>query len=484
MTVRVRVAPAPSGSIHIGTARTALYNWLFARHHGGTFILRIEDTDPSRTFEEHYKTVQEDLLWLGLDWDEGPGVGGEFGPYLQSERLDIYKETAERLLEKGVVFKCYCTPEELKERKQAALEAGRTPRYDRRCLNLTDAEQNAFMNEGRPATLRIRRPDEGSTIYKDVVLGEITFDHAELDDIVVVRSDGRPLYNLAVTADDALMQMTHVIRGMDLQSSTPYQILLHQALGNPLPIYGHIPLVVGPGGKKLSKRFGGDEVETFRSLGYLPEAMVNYLALLGWGMADQTIISRDELIEKFELEKVHASPGSLDPDKLDWMNGEYIRGLDPDDLAERLMPWLTNAGLIQDESAPDSRDKVRAVAPLVQTRIDRLEEAPDLVRGIFIDPEIDPAAAEKALKEEWVPELLRKAKDRIGSLDDWSRDAIDKALRELMAEMDLKPRKGFMPFYVAVHGSTVGAPILESIELIGKEKFLERVDRALALTQA
>ena len=443
--------------------------------------MRIEDTDPKRTFEEHYQTVQDDLLWLGLEWDEGPGVGGEYGPYLQSERLDLYKKAADQLVEAGVLFRCYCTQEELKARRQAVLDAGKTPRYDRRCLRLTEQDRAQFENEGRPFALRIHSPDEGSTTFEDIVTGEVTFDHAELDDVVLVRSDGRPLYNLSAAVDDGMMEITHVIRGLDLQSSTPYQILLHNAFGNSIPQYAHIPLVAGPGGRPLGKRFGGDEVETFRSLGYLPEAMVNYLALLGWGMADQTIISKDELVEKFELDKVHASPANMDPDRLDWMNGEYIRGLDPDDLAERLMPWLAKAALVEEPPSEESKQKVKEVALLVQTRIDRLDKAADLVRGIFTEPMMDPASVERALKDEWVPELLRKGADRIGSLEDWSRDAIDQTLRELMAEMELKPRKGFMPFYVAVHGSTVGAPILESIELIGKEKFRERVDRALAL---
>jgi len=481
LTVRVRIAPAPSGSLHVGNVRTALYNWLFARHNGGVFMLRVEDTDPSRVVEEHYKTIQEDLSWLGLDWDEGPGVGGPYEPYLQSERLDIYKDAADKLQELGVLYRCYCTPEELAAKRQAAMEAKRPPRYDRRCLQLSDKERSQFESEGRPFVMRIRTPDEGTTSFTDMVTGEVSFDNQELDDVVVVRSDGRPLYRLAVSVDDGIMKITHVIRGLDLQSSTPHQIIMLEALGYDVPVYAHLPMVKGPGGRPLGKRFGGESLQTFRELGYLPETMMNYLALLGWGLADQTIISRDELVEKFEISNVHASPANIDPDRLDWMNGEYIRGLDGADLAERLMPWLAKAGLVTDTKSDEQKQLVRTITPLVQTRIDRLDKAADQVRGIFTDPDIDPMAAERALKDEYVAELLDKTAQKIGGLEDWSRDSIEAALREIQTEMGLKPKKAFVPFYVAVHGSTVGAPIFESIELIGKEKFLHRLQKARAL---
>lgn len=481
MTVRVRIAPAPSGSLHVGNVRTALYNWLFARHNGGVFMLRVEDTDPSRVVEEHYKTIQEDLSWLGLDWDEGPGVGGPYEPYLQSERLDIYKDATDKLQELGVLYPCYCTPEELAAKRQAAMEAKRPPRYDRRCLQLSDKERSQFESEGRPFVMRIRTPDEGSTSFTDMVTGEVSFDNQELDDVVVVRSDGRPLYRLAVSVDDGIMKITHVIRGLDLQSSTPHQIIMLEALGCDVPLYAHLPMVKGPGGRPLGKRFGGESLQTFRELGYLPETMMNYLALLGWGLADQTIIGRDELIEKFEISNVHASPANIDPDRLDWMNGEYIRGLDESDLAERLMPWLAKAGLVTETESDEQKHLVKVITPLVQTRIDRLTEAPDLVRGIFTDPEIDPVAAERGLNDDYVEELLEKASQKLAALEEWNRVSIENALRELQTEMGLKPKKAFVPFYVAVHGSTVGAPIFESIELIGKEKFLQRLEKARAL---
>lgn len=481
MTVRVRLAPAPSGSLHIGTARTALYNWLFARKHSGVFVLRVEDTDPSRVSPEHYQTIQDDLRWLGLDWDEGPGIGGPYGSYLQTERLRLYQEAAKKLIDDGHAYRCYCTAEELDARRKAALAAKRTPRYDRRCYRLSDQERAAYEAEGRPSAVRLLVPDEGSTSYDDIVLGEVTFENADLDDIVFMRSDGRPLYNLAASVDDGLMAITHVIRGLDLQSATPYQIIIHERLGNPIPRYAHIPLVFGPGGKKLGKRFGGESVNTFRSLGYLPETLINYLALLGWGTADQTILSRDDLIARFELEKVHASPANIDADRLDWMNGEYIRMLDDSDLAGMLGPWLARAELVGEPPSDEESSKIAAVAPLVKTRIDRLDKAADLVKGIFGDVKMDPGSVEKVMREPHVPQLLDRAIESLRELDPWSRDSIEGALRAIQTDMDLKPKRAFMPFYVAISGSTVSAPIFDSMEIIGREKCLERLGRAKEL---
>lgn len=476
--VRVRIAPAPSGSLHIGNVRTALYNWLFARQKGGVFVLRVEDTDPSRVSPEHYQTIQDDLRWLGLDWDEGPGAGGLYGPYLQTERLELYAQAARTLIESGHAYRCYCAPEELKARRKQALAEGKTPRYDRRCYRLTESERAAFESEGRTWAVRLLVPDQGTIAYQDLVLGEVSFQSADLDDVVIVRSDGRPLYNLAATLDDGLMEITHVVRGLDLQSATPYQILLHRALGNPVPTYAHVPLVYGPGGQPLSKRFGGESVQTFRSLGYLPDALINYLALLGWGTADQTILSRDELVQRFELDKVHASPANIDPDRLDWMNGEYIRMLEDSDLAGMLGPWLARGGLVGDPPSDDERGKISAAAPLVKTRIERLDGATELVRGIFADIDLDRGLIDKAMGEAHVPTLLDRAIQSLSRLEPWSRDGIEAALRSIQTDLDLKPKRAFMPFYAAIMGSTVSAPIFDSMEIIGRETCLERLKRA------
>ena len=477
-TVRVRFAPAPSGSIHVGNARTALFNWLFARHHGGALVLRVEDTDRSRVDEESYRAVLDDLRWLGLTWDEGPETGGPFAPYRQSERLAIYAEAAARLVEAGRAYRCYCTEEELNARRAEARAAGRRPGYDGRCRRLTANERAAREAEGRPFVLRFHVPDEGSTSFHDLVTGEVTVEHAQIDDFVIVRRDGFPLYNLAAPVDDGLMGMTHVIRGLDLQPSTPRQILLHTALGNPLPAFGHLPLIHGADGQPLSKRHGEVSIGWYREHGFLPEAMVNYLALLGWSPRDGSVVlPRATIVEQFRIEDVGASPARFDLDKLTWMNGEYLRALEPADLAARLAPFLARAGLVGDPPTAGEQALIGAVTPLVQTRIERLDGAAALVAGIFREVELDPGAS-KALTEAFVPALLDRALSALDALGTWDRDAVEAALRGVQAELELKPRKAFVPFYAAVLGSTVGAPIFDSMALIGRDRVLARLRRA------
>lgn len=479
--VRVRFAPAPSGSIHVGNARTALFNWLFAHHNGGVLVLRVEDTDRSRVNEESYLAVLEDLRWLGLTWDEGPETGGPYAPYRQSERLETYADAAARLVEQGLAYRCYCTEEELTARRAEAKAAGRRPGYDGRCFRLTEAERDAFEAEGRSFVLRFHVPDDGSTSFQDLVTGDVTVDHAQIDDFVIVRKDGFPLYNLAAPVDDGLMGMTHVIRGLDLQPSTPRQILLHTALGNTLPAFGHLPLIHGSDGQPLSKRHGEVSIGWYREHGFLPEAMVNYLALLGWSPRDGSVVlPRESIVEQFRIEDVGASPARFDLDKLTWMNGEYVRALDPADLAGRLTPFLAKAGLVGDSPTEAEAELIAAVTPLVQTRIERLDAAAPLVGGIFRDVEPDPAAFEKAMRDPIVAELLDRAIKSLDALEGWGRDAIEAALREVQTELELKPRKAFVPFYVAVLGSTVGAPVFDSMALIGKERVLARLRTARA----
>lgn len=476
MTVRVRMAPAPSGSLHIGNVRTALFNWLFARHSGGTFVLRVEDTDRSRVAPEHYDAIQEDLRWIGLDWDEGPGVGGPYEPYRQSERLDLYQEAVDRMHQANAAYRCYCTKEELEERRKAALAAKRRPGYDGRCYRLTDEERSRFEAESRPFTIRFHVPDEGSTSFNDIVTGEVTWEHDQMDDFVIVRSDGLPLYDLAATVDDGVMKISHVVRGLDLQSSTPRQILMHSVLGHEIPEYAHLPLINGPDGTKLSKRHGPTALAWYREHGFLPEAMMNYLALQGWGTAEETLLPKDELIEKFDLGRVHSSPAMFDPAKLEWMNGEHIRLLGDADLASRLEPFLAAEGLIDNPPTSDQKSRLDAIVPEVKTRIRRLEEAPALVRGIFSDDvEPDPEMVEKFLTADEVPVLLEKAIAALSSIDDWEVSAIDAALHSVVDELGLKPRKAYVPFYIAIHGARVGAPLFNSMELIGQEKTLERL---------
>jgi len=474
VTVRVRIAPAPSGTLHIGNVRTALYNWLFARRQGGVFILRIEDTDQSRVSEESFESVLGELRWLGLDWDEGPEVGGPFGPYRQSERLQTYAQAAEKLVDGGRAYRCYCTPEELKARREQAQAEKRRPGYDGRCRLLTAEQITDYQKEDRRWVLRFHVSDDGETTFDDLITGPVTWRHEEIDDFAIMRQDGFPVYNFGVAIDDALMEVTHVIRGMDIQSSTPRQIMVLQDLGYDLPRYGHIPLVMGPGGQKLSKRYGGGSVEWYRDHGFLPEALINGLALLGTGFGDETIISRDEMVSKFDLSHVHASPAVFDLDKLDWMNGDYIRALSDEEFKIRLSPWLGD----MDDGA---QERFQLAVPLLKTRIRRLEDAASYLRPVLNGVEMDPAAVEKGLRPEHVPELLRKAIAALEELAAWDKESVEAVLRGIQQEMGLKPKTAFLPFFVAVTGSTVSLPIFDVMAIIGRQECLRRLKAGLLL---
>jgi len=484
MTVRVRAAPAPSGSLHVGNVRTFLFNWLHARHSGGSFVLRIEDTDASRFTEESYNAVLQDLKWLRLDWDEGPEVGGPFGPYRQSERAGEHLAAAERLLASGAAYRCYCTPEELKARRAEAIAERRRPGYDGRCYSLTDEVRAHYEAEGRPSVIRVHVPDEGKVVFEDRVIGAVATDLDQIDDFAIVRSDGAALYHLAVVVDDGLMRINQVIRGDDLLSNTPKQILLHEALGNPVPAFAHVPQVLGPDRKPLSKRHGSTSIEDFRSHGYLPDALVNYLALLGWGTADDTIMSREELIARFKIEDAHPSPAMFDIKKLDWMNGEYIRMTGDDELTGLVTPWYVRAGLVGEHPTEDEQRKIRAATPLIKTRMRRLEEAPGLVRGLFTRTEMDGEAAARVMTQEHVPDLLRRSIDSLSAIEPWNKENLEAALRSIAEQMGRKPRTAFAPFYLAISGSPVSAPIFDLMALLGREECLERLRIALEGAQA
>jgi glutamyl-tRNA synthetase len=370
--VRTRIEPAPSGSIHVGNARTALYNWLFARHHNGTFVLRIADTDAKRVTDENYLAVLEDMKWLGLEWDEGPEVGGPHGPYRQSERGDLYRDAASRLVGSGAAYRCYCTPEELDARRKAAQAERQTPGYDGRCRRLTDEERARFEAEGRSFALRFAVPEGRKVSFRDDVLGDITTDTAQIPDFIIQRSDGSPTYMLAVSVDDADMKISHIIRGNDLVASTPRQLLLREALGVvEVPVFAHLPLLVTETGKPLSKRWGDVSVRSYRDQGFLREAMVNYLALLGWSYDDKTnIFSLDELIEHFSLERVGKNPAAFDVAKLEWLNLHYIKTMDPDRLVDELVPFCEQNGI--PAGTGEGRSKLREVVPLIIERLRRL----------------------------------------------------------------------------------------------------------------
>ena len=456
----------------MGNARTALYNWLYARHHGGVFVLRVEDTDSKRATDEAYAAVLEDLRWLGLEWDEGPEVGGDAGPYRQSERIDRYDSAVRDLLDDGHAYRCYCTAEELAERRKQAQAAGKPPGYDGRCRNLTDEERARFEGEGREFAVRFAVTPNKQVAFEDVVRGTIITASEQMPDFVIQRSDGSVTYMLATAVDDALMGITHVIRGEDLIAATPRQILLREAMGiSEVPVFAHLPLLVDERGRPLSKRWGDVAVRAYREQGFLPEALINYLALLGWSYDDKTnIFSLEELVEKFSLERVGRNPAAFDVDKLEWLNGHYIRQLAPDDLAGRLAEVCVAAGLDADND--EGRRILKEVAPLLVERMKRLTEAPPMVRFLFEDVAPDEKAA-KVLDGQ--DEYLAEVSDVLQSLEKWTAPAIEEALRAVAEKRELKPKKAFQPIRAAVTGTLISPPLFESLELLGRERTLQRL---------
>jgi glutamyl-tRNA synthetase len=479
-TVRTRFAPSPTGYLHVGTARTALYSYLFARRHGGSFVLRIEDTDVARNVEGGADEIAETLRWLGLHWDEGYGVGGPHGPYRQSERLDRYHTAVNALIAHGQAYPCYCTPEEREERRKTAAARGLPPGYDGFCRELSSTLLRAFEAEGRRPAVRFRMPDEGETVVEDLIRGTIVFQNSTLTDFVLLRPNGIPTYMFAVVYDDLDMAISHVIRGEDLLPATPSQVHVFRALGRAEPpVFAHLPLLVGADRKKLSKRLHQVAIEDYRAQGYLPEAMVNYLALLGWGYDESTEhFTLRELEQVFSLERVSRNPARFDDAKLDALNGWYIRRLEPRDLAARLMPFMVRAGYPD----PDVELLTRA-APLVAERVTRLDQAPDML-GFLLVEHVEPAPddAAKVLTEE-ARGFLDVAVKVLRPLEPWTSEAIAGALRDLADEQGLKPRKAFQPIRLAITGRLVSPPLFESMELLGRERSLARLEHASALSR-
>ncbi|HVL65492.1 MAG TPA: glutamate--tRNA ligase [Actinomycetota bacterium] len=473
--VRTRIAPAPSGSIHVGNARTALYNWLFARHHGGVFVLRIEDTDAKRVADEHVAAVLEDLRWLGLEWDEGPEVGGPHGPYRQSERAADYHAAAEKLIADGRAYRDYLTSGEHDELRAKAQSERQPWRFSEWVRERNAERREAHEAEDRPYAIRFLVPQDRTIAFSDVVRGEVATDTRNIGDFIIVRSDGTATYMLAVTIDDLAMDITHVIRGEDLMAATPRQLLLREALGAPQePVFAHLPLLVDERGRPLSKRWGDVSVGAYRERGYLPEAMVNYLALLGWSYDDRTnVFSVDELIERFSLERVGRNPAAFDVNKLEWLNGHYIREKPPELLADALAPFCEREGI--DVSTPDNRATLATVVPLLSERLKRLDEAPGMIRFLFVDDVAPDDKAAAAIEGE--SDYLRAAADALDAVEEWSAAAVEAALRALAESRGLKPRKAFQPIRAAVTGTLVSPPLFESLEILGRARTVTRLRR-------
>ena len=481
--IRVRFAPSPTGDLHVGNIRTALFDWAFARHTGGKFIFRIEDTDKDRVTDEYIQRAIDTLKWLGLSWDEGPEVGGPNGPYLQSERLHIYREWAEKFLASGAAYHCYCSAEELEAERERQRQANVAPGYGGTCRNLSAEQIDLYKSEGRKPVVRMRM-DDGATTFVDEIRGEVSFDHKFVPDFVLMRADGSPLYTLAVAVDDVLMKVTHILRGEDLLSSTPRQIQVYKAMGltpDQYPTFAHLPFVMGQDNAKLSKRNGEVSIAWYREQGYLPEAICNYLALLGWSPGnDREDISMQELVDLFEVHDVHSSPARFDMKKLEAINGDKIRALTLDQFLERALPFLINAKVITGENK--EIELVKSALPIIQERIVKLAEIPAMLKFLFVDKLEIEADSKSKITDDQSKQVLKRALEVLDPISNWQHESIEAALRSaLIEEMGLKPRIAFGAVRIAVTGSHISPPLFESMQLLGKEPALARIKEALSL---
>ena len=481
--VKVRFAPSPTGDLHVGNIRTALFDWAYARHTGGTFLFRIEDTDTTRVTDEYIKAAIDTLKWLGLDWDEGPEVGGDNGPYLQSQRLDIYTHWAHTFIEQKDAYYCYCTPQELEAVREAQRAANQAPGYNGHCRELSAEQITEYKRQERGAVVRMRMP-EGTTTFVDLIRGEMQFDHKFVPDFVLARADGSPLYTLAVAVDDVLMKVTHILRGEDLLSSTPRQIRVYQAMGlkeQEYPVFAHLPFVMGADNAKLSKRNGEVSIAWYREKGFLPEAICNYLALLGWSPGDdRENVTMKELCELFTVEKVNSSPARFDMKKLEAINGDKIRALAIEDFLSWVLPFLIKAGVIS--GTPDEIELVKRALPIIQERIIMFSEVPAMLNFLFVQELTIESESLPKIKDADAKVILKRSLKELAPISDWTHTTIEAVLRtSLIDEMGLKPRVAFGAVRIATTGGAVSPPLFESMELLGKEASLARISAALAL---
>ncbi|TLM80125.1 MAG: glutamate--tRNA ligase [Actinobacteria bacterium] len=478
-TVRVRFAPSPTGHLHIGGARTAIYNWAFARRHGGSFILRIDDTDAERSTDENTGAILRSLRWLGLDWDEGPEAGGPHGPYFQTQRSEAYAAALEVLKANGHAYPCFCSTEDLERKREAAKVAGGFSGYDRTCRALAADEAARRITAGEPHVWRVAVPDgRDDVVAVDAIRGEVRWPASAMDDFILVRTDGTPTYMFATVVDDSDMGITHIIRGDDHLSNTPRQIIVYEALEVPVPVFAHMSLIFGADGKRLSKRHGATSVEAYRDEGYLPDALLNYLALLGWSIdGETTLFDRDTLVARFDLARVSSAPAVWDPEKLAWMNGAYIRSLSPAAFAEVAGPWISAAGLTADV------DTLARIAPLVVERVTRMAELPAVVRPLLVgsaELAFDERGAAWLAEHEWADEVLTAALDATRDVEPFTHDAIEAAYRGLPEPLGRKPKEVFQTIRVAMTGTTVSPPLFESVAILGRDEAVARLEMALA----
>lgn len=480
--VRVRFAPSPTGYLHIGGARTALFNYFFAKRYGGKFILRIEDTDRERLKEDSVSQIISSLKWLGIEWDEGPEIGGEFGPYFQSERLELYRKEAQRLVDEGKAYYCFCTEEEIaKEREEQ--KALKVPyRYSGRCSTLSKEEVEENIKMGKPYVIRIRIPREGNTVVEDLIRGTVNFDNSQLDDYIIIKSNNMPTYNFACVVDDHFMKISHVIRAEEHLSNTPKQVLMYEALGYEIPKFAHISMILAPDRSKLSKRHGATSVGEFKEQGYLKEAIVNYLTLLGWAPGgDEEIFSVEDTVKKFSLDNVSKTAAIYDVNKLSWINGHYLRNLDLDYITREAVPFFIKKVLVSEDEVENKYDYIKRVVSAVREKVKLLSEVADASEYFFKDiDEYDPKGVEKRFKKDNVIELLTKGKQALEKASDFSVEGVEKAYRDLIDELGIKGGDIIHPTRLALSGRTVGPGLFDIISILGKEECLRRMDKAIA----
>jgi len=477
--VRVRFAPSPTGLPHVGNIRTALFNWLFARHHEGTFILRIEDTDVERRVEGAIEAILDSLRWLGLDWDEGPDIGGPYQPYIQSQRLGVYRAMAQRLLERGGAYLCFCSPQRLEQMRQEQRRKKLPPGYDRHCRYLSPEERGRLLREGLSPVVRFKTPLDGETRFVDLIRGEVVFHNNTLDDFVLLKSDGFPTYHLANVSDDYLMKITHVLRADEWLPSTPRHILLYDALGFPPPQFAHLPIILGPDRAKLSKRHGVTSILEFREQGYLPQAMINFLSLLGWALDEKTeLFTKEELVKYFTLERVSKTAAIFNLEKLNWMNGVYIRKLSIEEFVHRALPFL-NRDLPPEAKRSLCSHYLFQLAPFIQERARTLAEVSHLASFFFVDElEYDPSLLTKELNKRDALHALRITYQRLEAIDDFSPDSLENLLRPLAQELGLKAGVYFGLLRVAATGRTAAPPLFQTMSILGKGRCLKRIEAA------
>ncbi|HOL17909.1 MAG TPA: glutamate--tRNA ligase [Bacillota bacterium] len=477
LMVRVRFAPSPTGELHIGGARTALFNYLFARANGGVFILRIDDTDQERSRPEYAAALLEALKWLGLEWDEGP--------YYQSERLSEYNREAARLLEEGKAYHCYCSPEEIQEQREAARKAGKLFRYPGTCRDLSKDEMRAYEAEGRSPVIRLRVPESGNTVVDDIIRGRVTFANDTLDDYIIVKSNGLPTYNFASVVDDHLLGITHVIRAEEHLSNTPRQLLCATALGYRPPRYAHVPMILAPDRSKLSKRHGATSVEEFCSQGYLPEALVNYMALLGWSPGEEEILTLEEMAKIFSLDRIGKNAAIYDTVKLTWMNGHYLMQADPAYLSKTAYPFFEAEGLLKGPLNESQWDYLRTVIETVRERVKTLAELPEACRYFYEDDfDYDPKGVQKIFTKDDTALLLRQAAARLAQLDRFDYASTERAYHDLSAALEISAVKLIQPSRLALTGRTGGPELFAIMAVLGKEKTLQRLEKAAAYIEA